>query len=90
MKKLRTRFERFRSARCRIQVLSDLHLELSASGDYSAFQVPVKAPVLLLAGDVGQIAQTDAYARFLLKQSERFEMIPLVLGNLEFYGCSRP
>lgn len=69
----------------RIQLLSDLHLEV---GDqYAAYAgFPQTAPYLLLAGDVGRLADRDAYAGFLAAQARRYERVFLVLGNHEFWG----
>lgn len=64
-------------------VLSDLHLEVDQQ--YASFEFPVCADYLILAGDVGCLADYDAYLYFLQKQAERFVTVFLVLGNHEFY-----
>ncbi|OJJ80696.1 uncharacterized protein ASPGLDRAFT_51110 [Aspergillus glaucus CBS 516.65] len=64
-------------------VLSDLHLEVDQQ--YVSFPFPVCANHLILAGDVGRLADYDAYLYFLQKQVERFATVFLVLGNHEFY-----
>jgi len=68
------------------QILSDLHLEVGQQ--YSSIQFPIKAPYLILAGDVGRLVDYVAYRTFLLVQTQRFEKVFLVLGNHEFYGLS--
>lgn len=68
----------------RIQVLSDLHLEVGQQ--YSTFTFPASAPFLLLAGDIGRLIDYDAYLGFLEAQVARYKQVFLVLGNHEFYG----
>jgi predicted phosphodiesterase len=71
----------------KFQVLSDLHLEV---GDqYQSFQIPVRAPFLILAGDIGRLQEYDKYLSFIATQCARFDAVYLVLGNHEFYGISR-
>ncbi|KAJ2974966.1 hypothetical protein NQ176_g5781 [Zarea fungicola] len=70
----------------RIQVLSDIHLEVGQQ--YTSFTFPATAPYLLLAGDVGRLLDYDSYLAFLKKQILRYENVFLVLGNHEFYGMS--
>lgn len=70
----------------RIQVLSDLHLEVGQQ--YSSFDFPVSAPWLVLAGDIGRLIDYEAYLDFISRQTERYERVFLVLGNHEFYGLS--
>ncbi|KND94870.1 hypothetical protein TOPH_00534 [Tolypocladium ophioglossoides CBS 100239] len=67
-----------------LQVMSDLHLEVGQQ--YAGFDFPVTAPYLVLAGDVGCLADYDAYLGFLRRQTERYTRVFLVLGNHEFYG----
>lgn len=70
--------------RSRIQVLSDLHLEVGQQ--YSSFDFPVSAPWLVLAGDIGRLIDHGAYLDFFSRQAGRYERVFLVLGNHEFYG----
>ncbi|KAL1854131.1 hypothetical protein Plec18170_004895 [Paecilomyces lecythidis] len=65
------------------QILSDLHLEVN--DEYSQFDIPVCAKYLVLAGDVGCIADYEQYREFINKQTDRFELVFLILGNHEFY-----
>jgi predicted phosphodiesterase len=70
--------------RPRVQILSDLHLEVGQQ--YSAFDFPATASFLLLAGDIGRLIDHDAYRGFLESQVARYQKVFLVLGNHEFYG----
>jgi predicted phosphodiesterase len=69
----------------KFQLFSDLHLEIG--NQYESFHIPVAAPYLILAGDIGRLAD-DGYAEFLYSQTTQFEATFLVLGNHEFYGLS--
>lgn len=71
----------------RFQLMSDLHLE--AGNQYSTFDIPCRAPYLILAGDIGRLSDYNLYIDFLTKQCTRFRRVFLVLGNHEFYGGSR-
>lgn len=66
------------------QVVSDLHLEVNQ--EYLSFEIPVCAEHLILAGDVGSLVDYDHYCSFLQKQTERFKLVLLILGNHEFYN----
>jgi predicted phosphodiesterase len=74
------------TSRTSFQVLSDLHLEVGQQ--YSSFDFPATAPYLILAGDIGQLSDYDAFRSFLAIQTTRFELVLLVLGNHKFYGSS--
>ncbi|KAF2461592.1 ser/Thr protein phosphatase superfamily [Lineolata rhizophorae] len=67
----------------RIQILSDLHLEIGQQ--YSSYSFPTSAPFLLLVGDVGRLIDYDRYLKFLEAQVSRYKKVFLVLGNHEFY-----
>ncbi|EGD95721.1 hypothetical protein TESG_08404 [Trichophyton tonsurans CBS 112818] len=71
----------------RIQVISDLHLEVN--NEYRSFIIPPAAPFLVLAGDIGQLIDYHEYLHFLNTQCAQFKHVYLVLGNHEFYGLSR-
>lgn len=71
-------------SRPRVQILSDLHLEVGQQ--YSSYEFPATAPFLLLGGDVGRLVDYDGYLKFLEAQVSRYEKVFLVLGNHEFYG----
>lgn len=83
LQKLRSLLSRPSAPSVPFQVLSDLHLEINQQ--YPSFEIPVCANSLILAGDVGRLADYDRYLEFLQKQTERFEIVFLVLGNHEFY-----
>ncbi|KAG5979698.1 hypothetical protein E4U55_004855 [Claviceps digitariae] len=68
----------------RVQLLSDLHLEIGQQ--YSSYTFPVSAPFLLLGGDIGRLIDYDGYRQFLEAQVCRYQKVFLVLGNHEFYG----
>ncbi|KAH8672125.1 ser/Thr protein phosphatase-like protein superfamily [Tricladium varicosporioides] len=68
------------------QIVSDLHLEVGQQ--YDSFTIPTIAPFLILAGDIGSLADFDAYLSFLCRQTKNFEKVFLVLGNHEFFGLA--
>ncbi|RFU27231.1 hypothetical protein B7463_g9118, partial [Scytalidium lignicola] len=68
------------------QILSDLHLEVGQQ--YISFKIPISAPYLILAGDIGRLIDYDSYLVFLAAQTAQFEQVFLILGNHEFYGLS--
>ena len=74
-------------ATLKLQVMSDLHLEVCQQ--YSTFEVPLSAPYLVLAGDIGRLSDYSIYLDFLGNQCDRFVQVFLVLGNHEFFGVSR-
>ncbi|RCI14449.1 hypothetical protein L249_6147, partial [Ophiocordyceps polyrhachis-furcata BCC 54312] len=77
-------FTESKANRIRLQILSDLHLEVGKQ--YSSFTFPATAPYLLLAGDVGRLIDYSEYLAFLQSLSGRYKTVLLVLGNHEFYG----
>ncbi|KAH6662844.1 ser/Thr protein phosphatase-like protein superfamily, partial [Halenospora varia] len=68
------------------QIVSDLHLEVGKQ--YNNVSIPPSAPFLILAGDIGCLADYDAYLSFLARQTTSFETVFLILGNHEFFGLS--
>ena len=78
---MRERF--FPASTPRVQVLSDLHLEVGQQ--YSSYTFLASAPLLLLAGDIGRLKDYDGYLHFLHAQATRYTKLFLVLGNHEFY-----
>ncbi|OJD20446.1 hypothetical protein ACJ73_08220 [Blastomyces percursus] len=73
--------------RIRLQFVSDLHLEVGPQ--YATFNIVPHATHLILAGDIGRLADYDGFRRFLQSQCEKFAAVYLVLGNHEFFGVSR-
>ncbi|KAM5486563.1 hypothetical protein MaudMau93_004905 [Microsporum audouinii] len=69
------------------QVMSDLHLEVGQQ--YANFHIEQRATRLILAGDIGRLADYNVFRDFLYIQCENFEAVYLVLGNHEFFGVSR-
>ena len=66
--------------------MSDLHLEVGQQ--YADFAVPVEAPYLILAGDIGRLKDYQPYLEFLRRQCDVFSEVFLVLGNHEFFGTN--
>jgi hypothetical protein len=68
------------------QVLSDLNLDYESQ--YLTFHIPVAAPYLILAGNIGCLAHYDDYLSFLVRRCNLHEKVYLVLGALEFHDIS--
>jgi hypothetical protein len=68
------------------QILSDLNLDHESQ--YLTFHIPVAAPYLILAGNIGRLADYDDYLSFLVRRCNLYEKVYLVLGALEFHGIS--
>lgn len=69
----------------RFQYMSDLHLERI---NYD-FHINPVAPVLILAGNIGNLRDEVFYGAFLAKVCRRFELVVLVPGISEFYGITK-
>lgn len=67
----------------RVQIMSDLHLEVGQQ--YQIFDFPVAGKWLVLAGDIGRLIDYEGYRTFLERQVTRYEKVALVLGNHEFF-----
>lgn len=67
--------------------MSDLHLEIFP--DPESYVVPRKAPLLLLAGDIGRLSSLEKLTAFLARQCSIFEHVYLVPGNHEYYALTR-
>ena len=65
-----------------LQICSDLHLEAPAA--YDVFEIPPKAPILALLGDIGQTCDTG-WRELIIRQLHNFDTVLLVLGNHEPY-----
>eukprot|EP00995_Heteronema_vittatum_P001275 NODE_1179_length_1045_cov_584.161647_g813_i0.p2 GENE.NODE_1179_length_1045_cov_584.161647_g813_i0~~NODE_1179_length_1045_cov_584.161647_g813_i0.p2 ORF type:complete len:321 (-),score=116.83 NODE_1179_length_1045_cov_584.161647_g813_i0:81-992(-) len=66
------------------QLISDVHTEFPNFKPHKLV-VPVNAPILVMAGDIGW--PTDAgYKTFVHEQASRFKVILIIAGNHEFYG----
>lgn len=73
--------------RSRLQIVSDLHLEVGCQ--YATFSIPVTAPYLVLAGDIGRLLDYDELLHdFLAPLVPRYRRVFYVLGNHEFFGMS--
>ncbi|KAI9719482.1 MAG: putative secondary metabolism biosynthetic enzyme [Chrysothrix sp. TS-e1954] len=78
---------RVTSAETRVQYMSDLHLELLNS--YLDFSIPVEAPSLILAGDIGRFSSFEKLDAFIAHQCANFQRVLFVIGNHEPYGMTR-
>ena len=86
MVSLQRLFQGYPRSRTRFQIMSDLHLEVGQQ--YADFEIPVEAPYLILAGDIGRLKDYQPYLDFLRRHCERFIKVFLILGNHEFFGTS--
>ena len=66
--------------------MSDLHLEVCQQ--YSTFDISPRASRLILAGDIGRLADYERFRDFLCSMCQKFEQVYLVLGNHEFFDIS--
>ena len=66
----------------RLQIISDLHLELHAA--YTNFEFIQTAPNLVLLGDIGHVQDKSLFI-FLEHQLRRYELVFFLLGNHEPY-----
>lgn len=74
----------FSAPKTSFQVLSDLYL--NHESQYLTFHIPVSAPYLILAGNIGRLIDYQAYLSFLVRRCNLYEKVWLVLGSLEFQG----
>ena len=74
----------FSGSKTSIQILSDLHLDHESQ--YLTFHVPVAAPILILAGNIGRLIDYENYLSFLVRRCNLHDKVFLVLGHLEFHG----
>lgn len=74
----------FDGPKTQIQVMSDLHLDHESQ--YLTFHIPVAAPYLILAGNIGRLVDYDDYLSFLVRRCNLHEKVYLILGALEFQG----
>lgn len=73
----------------RLDVISDLHLNFfrDFGGDFTASWIP-EAPVLVLAGDVGDARWWRESLQHLRTLCEHYEHVLYVAGNHDYYGTS--
>jgi hypothetical protein len=74
----------FSGPKTSFQILSDLHLDHESQ--YLTFHIPVSAPFLILAGNIGRLIDYEQYLSFLIRRCNLHEKVFLVLGALEFHG----
>ncbi|AGO81993.2 Metallophosphatase [Pandoravirus dulcis] len=80
------------TATVRIQVASDLHLELrdaQAAQRIDDIIAPTGASVLALVGDIGSPVE-PSYATFIAAAAARYAHVLVIAGNHEYYGGSAP
>lgn len=78
METLRRLFNGYISPKTIFQVMSDLHLEVHQQ--YAYFNIPPKAPYLILAGDIGRLKDHQPYLEFLARQCDQFVKVFLVVA----------
>jgi len=72
----------------KIQIASDIHLELHGDRNFANTIIP-SAPILALLGDIGNaIDPNGIYERFLYDCSINFEYVFVIAGNHEYYGTT--
>jgi hypothetical protein len=76
----------FSAPKTSFQILSDLYL--NHESQYLTFHIPVSAPYLILAGNIGKLIDYEAYLSFLIRRCNLYERVYLVLGSLEYHGIS--
>ena len=69
----------------RIQILSDLHLEIERPGsipgnEFYSYDFPAESEILALLGDIGYAIHERLF-RWLRVQLNRFEYVFYVIGN---------
>ena len=74
----------FSGPKTSFQVISDLHLDHESQ--YLTFHIPVAAPFLILAGNIGRLLDYDDYLSFIIRRCNLHDKVFLVLGPLEFQG----
>lgn len=84
MSKMRRLSGLFSGPKTSFQVLSDLHLDHESQ--YLSFHIPVAAPYLILAGNIGRLIDYEQYLAFLIRRCNLYEKVFVVLGALEFHG----
>jgi hypothetical protein len=82
--KMRRLSSLFSGPKTSFQILSDLHLDHELQ--YLTFHIPVSAPFLILAGNIGRLIDYEHYLSFLIRRCNLHEKVFLVLGALEFHG----
>lgn len=69
----------------RIQIASDLHIEVEDTVPKASDLITPSAPVLILAGDIGRIRKKEQLETFLQDVCKDFEYVLYVMGNHEYY-----
>lgn len=69
----------------RLQIMSDLHIELHDHIPSASEYITPSADVLILAGDIGRIHKYEQLRCFLKDLCSMFQIVLYVPGNHEFY-----
>lgn len=67
----------------KIQLISDVHLEMLAERNYP--DLPVCGDILVLAGDIGYFSDVS-HIKWIRNQAKKFDLCIYIAGNHEFYG----
>jgi len=68
----------------RIQVVSDLHLDVNPRRNVK-YNINPSAPYLALAGDIAELKNCHILFPFLMEMCNKFEKVFYVMGNHEYY-----
>ena len=69
-----------------VQIASDLHIECIENDDINPLQfITPKAPILILAGDIGSFYKQIQLKNFLSRLCVHFEIVIYIIGNHEYY-----
>ena len=68
----------------KFQLISDVHLEMHDGTSLKSLEIPIIAPYLVLAGDIGYPSQ-PSYRQFLHSMASEFTKVFVIAGNHEFY-----
>lgn len=67
----------------KIQIISDVHLEMLIERNYP--DLPVAGDILVLAGDIGYFSDVT-HIKWIRDQAKKFDLCIYIAGNHEFYG----
>ena len=69
-----------------VQLVSDLHLECIDDININPLDyITPKAPILIMAGDIGSLYKLPQLQNFLTKVCTHFEIVVYIPGNHEYY-----
>lgn len=73
--------------RFRIQLLSDLHIDLNSNWRWEIKKYQNQTEILILAGDIGNPREKD-YLELISELSKKYMFILITIGNHEYYGST--